>query len=364
MNLRLARQVLKHLRIRQATSLNPRRRIAARIAARWLEAGIREELDVLWRLSVLEGVVSVPNGSWGRMGRRGLVKARETFSDMGNSIHPDWLSDENTGMYNVLKAKADAAIRSFGVTFAEGEDLLTSMIAGLGVNHDEIEVPPAQTAGKLFANGIMSGVETPKSIAMGPLAKYVGQRASNMAKKTRGETEMPVDEDGEEIPLEEGERNDFDQTSDFDEVREVLGEVVFKHLNLPLSKKIRALMKATWHDSPPMLKWLEIVEEEHRYPTAKEMGILFGANPDKPGQGAVFLSRHWKPRWAKFFKVFWSRPKLLEEIEIYLAKQGIQWEMNKPRDIEMDSLLKPRSDRPRLGSVDFMLDLFARESVL
>lgn len=347
MNLRIALRLQKMLRTRHASGRTASQRRAAALALRWIQASLADEFDILWRLAVLEGAANVPAGAWTRMGRRGLTKARDTFS--AEALNPAWLSDKNSGMYNILKAKAEAAIRSYKVTFIEADDILTNMIAGLGVNLDVVGSKPVHSAGKTFAAGILSGKETPRTIAAGPLSKYVEQRVSNMKKKVRHEQQMPVDEDGMEL--------DFaapDDTADFSDVREVLAEVVFHQLNHPLSKKIRGLMRDTWHDSPPMLLWLDTIENERRFPTGKEIAEKSGISPP------AFTARHWRPRWQKFFKVFWSRPRLLDEIERFLAKQGLRWEMVKPTGSEMDSFLKTRSDRPRLGSSDFILNLLGR----
>jgi len=117
--------------------------------------------------------------------------------------------------------------------------------------------------------------------------------------------------------------------------------VVFRHTHDPVGSKVRDLMRAAWHDSPPMLQWLSIVEGQHRYPTQKEVAEKAGIRP------SPFHQRHWKPRWKKFLQALKSKPRLLTMMEEKASDYGIYWDASSLRGVDMDSLLSPRPDRPR-----------------
>jgi hypothetical protein len=352
MNIRLALQVLRHLK--KVRLASPAARQAAALSLRWVQAGFDAEMDIVWRLAVLEGVAGVPAGTWVKKGRRALMDARATLGDVGmpGELNPAWLTDADSGLYRRLKAIANRAIGQVKGTF-EADDVLTIMVTGLGINLDEVAAKPAYETGVFLRANVLNGVESPGDAA-GPLGKFVVQRVMNLKKKVRLEQQLPVSDEGVELDLAAPEAEDG---ADFNSVREVLAEVVFHHLSHPLSKKIRRMMRDTWEDSPPMIYWLDSVEGVFgapRFPTGKEIAAKFGISPN------AFSRNHWMNRWRTFFTKFWNSQRLIAEIEQFLASQGLTWELVKPTADEMDVFLAPRHDRPKLGSDDLLLRIFGR----
>ena len=81
-------------------------------------------------------------------------------------------------------------------------------------------------------------------------------------------------------------------------------------------------MRASWSKSQPMLIWLDMVENQGRFPTQREVAEMAGIT------ASAFRVRHWKPNWIKFFKDFRAKPQYLKYIQEAAAEFGIKWDPN------------------------------------
>lgn len=133
-----------------------------------------------------------------------------------------------------------------------------------------------------------------------------------------------------------------------------LAEAVFHNLHDPVGVKIRDLMRASWHDSPGMLEWLNIVETEKRFPTKKEVADRIGQNP------AVFHARHWKPRWKTFLLDLRSKTTLLKALQDRAADAGLNWTPENLLKSDPDSLLAPVPGRSKPRAAMFHQVLASR----
>ena len=334
MNLRLARQVLRSLKQSSETPL------AIRLATRWIRAGMADDYDRLIRAGVLEGAAGVPEGSWMRQGARGLVKAQATF-ETASSMDPAWFSPSNSGVYRALLSGVKKNLSTMGIR-SEVEDVLHAAIMGIGVHNQKVQAIP-YAVGKYLSAGIKSGAETPDKVSA-LMSNFIKKKMLTELKAVGREQIVEPDETGlENEPVPSGTGEDFG---------DALMHLMFESPSDPLSRKIRSLMRAAWHDSPPMLLWLDTVENKRYIPSKLEIADALGIAL------TGLTANHWKPRWKKFFSALWSRQALVDSISERFESQGIDWD---PASVataeEMEALLPSRAKH---GS-DLLLRLFGRQ---
>lgn len=166
--------------------LTAEQRSFLRLAARYIAGNVdNAEYDLIARLQLLEGAAGLaapgPNaGTWWKMGRRGLRKARDHFA--GTDIDPSWLSEGKTGLIGKTYAMVLREFRSWGGGSADApasspEDIVQNGIMGLTKSGDA-----SSSSGPLFlyfgaknkgtlGKNIPEGNVTPSQIA-GAVAKY------------------------------------------------------------------------------------------------------------------------------------------------------------------------------------------------
>jgi fructosamine-3-kinase len=99
-------------------------------------------------------------------------------------------------------------------------------------------------------------------------------------------------------------------------------------------------MRASWHDSEPMLLWLDIIENEHRFPTQKEVAQKAGMAPP------AFQVNHWKKRWRKFFNDIRYKTSLIRRLQEAAVERGLFWDPKELATAEIETILAPRAKRP------------------
>jgi hypothetical protein len=308
---------------------------------------MERDFDILLRLQILEGAAGVPADTWMKLRRRGgLAAAQSHFEDQGQTkINPDWFSPSDQGVFSTVNARVSDMIRKLGLRRVQSVDIINGYLMGLGVNLDAGVKRPAYAAGQSKADGILGGTESPLQIAKGPLSKYFVNKVWPEQRKQKDDL-MPQDDEGRTKDY--SDEYDSQAPPDFgapsysgDAFGEFLAETVFRNLHNPVGVKVRDLMRSSWHNSPPMLQWLDIVETEHRYPTQKEVAEKAGIGP------SPFRARHWAPRWKKFMLDLRRQPTLLKALKNEALEDGIVWDDSSLHEMDPDSLLTSRSDRPR-----------------
>jgi len=378
MSIEIRAELLKSLSGKVADTEPP----ARRLATRWVKGGVEKDFDIQLRLQVLEGVASKTvvmsteiddegksirrvskapqQGEWAKHPRTGLKRAKQYFSGLlanGKTlaVDPDWFSPGNSGVYPIVYRCVQHEITSLKLRVVEPLDIIASGLMGLGSNLD-VGKANAYSVGVAKAGKIVKGQDTPLTVAKGPLCKSFRNRVWREERKQR-QVRIPVNEKGDEMvpqdPVEDPNLLSYDP----DEFGEFLAEVVFRHPHDPVGSKVRDLMRAAWHDSPPMLLWLSTVEKEHRYLTPKDLAKAiqekrrrYPTQKDVAEQSNItpsaFHQRHWKPRWKKFLQALKSRHSLLTQMEEKASEYGVYWDASFLRSVDMDSLLSPRPDRP------------------
>lgn len=337
-------QALRALRSRVASaSLKPSLRVMLRLASRWLQASMESDMDMLMRIQVLEGAAGVPVGSWMKLQRKGMQLAQQHFE--GKPVDPSWFAlGTNTGMYALVYRAVQKGIDVAKYRHVDPLDMINSGLMGIGANIDGDEIKrPCYAAGLKASSGIQSGSETPTKVAAGFLGRIFYNKVFAL-KGQQKELQLPTNEEGEVMNIADpsydpnalpGESYDAESFGEF------LAEMVFHNLHDPLGMKVRDLMRATWIDDASMIAWLDIIEQERRFPTKKEVSERTGINP------AVFQARHWVPRWKVFLKALRTKTVILNALQERARDEGITWDPDSVQDADPSSLLTPRSDRAR-----------------
>lgn len=325
MNIRMAHFILKSLR--KASIKDPR----LRVAARWIQASLDKEYDQFLRAQILEGAAGVRTDTWWKNGARGLRKAKQYFEDKGASVDPKWFDPGNTGMVGILKSAIARASRSSGLD-VDPDEVLNNALMGLSFDSSRFNLKrPPYEAGKRLSEKIMSGQETPRSVAAGKLKAYLVRKVLTEAKTLkRFHQQLPQGLEGQEIDIadtREEERN----AGDF------LLSLIFWQPNDPLGKKIRDFMRKTWADmggSPQvsMNTWLDIVEQEGRIPDKKEVArkTPHPKDPTKSISVQTFVQRHWPRAWRHVFDSLWNNKQLLSQLQKRYEEERIPWFQEKP----------------------------------
>jgi len=343
---------------RVASSRSSQQATMLRLATRWLRAGLERDMDILLRLQVLEGAAGVPVDTWMKKQKRGMAEAQTFFE--GQPLDPSWFISTNTGMYDIIFSLVQSTINKLKLRRVDPLDVISGYLMGLGVNITGPGVKrPAYAAGTKLADGILSGTETPVRVAKGTLGRYFINKVWPEQRKQK-DVSMPVDDDGaafdvadttQDLNLDPGQIN-----YGHDAFGEFLAEIVFKDLHDPLGVKIRDLMRATWHSSPPMLIWLDTVENEHRFPTKRETAEKAGMTP------GAFGASHWIPRWKKFLAELKTRRNIQDDLADRAREEGIAWSPEQVTELDPDDLMTTKTYRmkPRSAAQDLALLFLSR----
>jgi len=335
MNLITKIAVLKLLRTKVASQgLN---RNAVALATRWVQAGVEKDFDILMRLQVLEGAAGVPVDSWMKKQRMGLAMAQAHFENQ--SLDPNWFSPTNTGLYNIVFSCIQSTIKRYQFRLVEPLDILASNLMGLGANLDPGRIRPCYATGQVLSDGIKDGRETPIGVAKSKLCKIFSNKVT-VEKRKNKDMNMPTNDEGMIMDIPDTREESISAPSDSVEIGHLLAEVVFHNLHDPLGVAIRDVMRASWHDSEPMLLWLDIIENEHRFPTQKEVAQKAGMAPP------AFQVNHWKKRWRKFFNDIRYKTSLIRRLQEAAVERGLFWDPKELATAEIETILAPRAKRP------------------
>lgn len=326
------------LQIRLAGVSDPEQRMALRVATRWLTAGMEKEYDIMLRLQVLEGAAGVPLDTWWKKGARGLGIAQKSFEQ--ETLKPEWFDPALSGMFGVVQGILHTVINQYHLSITP-YDMINNALMGipLDASAPRETLRAAYESGRVLAAKIRGGQETPISVARGKLGTYLARKVLAEYKHIRLEQiGLP-----EKLDKEPGDI-DIPDVPDEKDFGDAMTVIFFHSHGDTLSLKLRNLMRASWAESPPMLRWLQIVEDENRWPQGKEIADEFGI-------GAGFISNHWKPRWKKFLKELWRRKDLMGQLEDRMDRMGVVWNPKMPEGDQFLELLR-RRDKPKTASSD------------
>ena len=323
---------MNQLQLHQAlhSLLKQSSRIASiRIAVRWLKANLMSDAknyDIFFRLQILEGALGAREGQWWIKGRAGLVEAAKAAE--GLNLSPDWLDSGNTGMFRLLYNSIENHINRHGVSALSPDDIIQSALMGMGVNNNTTK-KPAYEAGVKNSAKIKNGDESPKSIAVGTLSKWLVRKVINEAVYNK-----QILQNNEESGYSSRSqvRHNEEGVSIFDTLKlnknieeeslKYLINLFFFDRNNPISKKVRNFMKETWEGTQQekmMDIWLETIQKKQR-PVKQKITEQAGVPPQD------FVG-YFRTAWKRFFMKLKRNTSLVRLLDNHLASLGLEFSL-------------------------------------
>lgn len=312
--LRAIHSLLLELEEAAATSDNP----AYRIAYRWVQATGSDDLDLAFRLAILEGA-ALPKEKWGRWSgdtALGLREAQEAFAE--TNISDKWFKRTNTGFYKKLLDTAARPLTSSklsGVTDLSAEGILTNAITGITKSGGTRK--PLATIGKNLAEGIKDGTETPQKV-LKPATTWVWNHAlTEIRDYKRSKDRYRQDYSGEGNI---GDRGIADKKLWEKDKLTWFAQVFFDPTD-QLGVKIRDWLRDEFGKMPGgkyLVWWLDESIKQRKQLTQRDVAQHFGVKSQGLsnyfGEGA-HTSR------SKAIENFWSTP-LADELEKRFVEEG------------------------------------------
>lgn len=286
----------------------------ARIAYKWAKRASSDKLDLMVRLSMLEGAAGVTPGSWSDNPSQGLNKAVDHFA--GSSLDPTWLSKQSQGVYNHLLRSAQSILRSSrveGVTDLSAEEVLTSALMGMG-RSEGTKKRVFYEAGKGMAHGILTGAESPMQATRGKANTYLRNSVLTEIKTYRRREDVYRLDTDDEMSV--GDRGIRDEHLWEKSKGQFFSDVMFDpndHLGQSIQRWVRNFLGRqkgdkyllTWFD-----KSLAAREPISQVDVAKEFGIA-----------PTGLGRYFKPALKALQDAFW-RTDFAKQLEDRFFEEG------------------------------------------
>lgn len=299
--------------LKEASRLNPK--VASlRIAYLWVKRASDALLDLMFRLSMLEGAAEVSPGRWSDNPNRGIKQASDHFS--GTRLDPSWLTKDDTGLYGRLLSLAESLMRSSGV---EGvaelapDEVLINAYMGLRRGGGGRKTRLLYEAGKSLGDKIPSGQETPRS-AYNKASRFIKNKVLDEIKiyqRDKARHRLDYGDEGET-----GDRGIADKGL----WEKSKGEFFSRTLLDPsdrLGERIRRWIRdffSKQKGSKYLLSWLDQSLKKGRPATQVEVAEEFGI-------AATGLGRYFKPALSKLESAFW-RSSLADELEDAFVAEG------------------------------------------
>jgi len=297
-------QTLRKLREAMLSDPSP----VLRIAYKWAKRASDATLDLMFRLSMLEGAAGVTPGSWSDNPSRGLDQATDHYSV--SDVDPDWLSTRDQGVYRYLLRMTQAILRSSGlegVSDLSADEILINAYMGLA-RSGGTKKRVLYEAGKALAAGINSGVESPMKAAGGKAKVYIRNKALDEIKTYRRKRDRYRIDIGEEGSVED--RGIRDERI-WDKSRgEYFTQVLFDpsdRLGQQIRRWVRDFLGKV-RGSKYLQAWFDMSLEARRPVSQRDVANVFGVAP-------TGLGRYFKPGLKKLQDAFWRTDyaELLED---------------------------------------------------
>lgn len=179
----------------------PRLSLPILVVAFLLREGKAVSLDVLARVSVLEGIAGMKPGTW----MKDTIPTREIVEVFGPGVKATWLSPRDSGLVTAVRRSLEPLLRNTSVT---ADDILQPAIVGLGSKGDLSRLPLFHGVGRapgFTVAKVRSGQLQPRDVL--PVAKsYARRRAIDVL---RSEARKPGIMRVEPDELKPGDRSDL-----------------------------------------------------------------------------------------------------------------------------------------------------------
>lgn len=164
------------------------RQLASAVCARYFTASVERvaawSMDMLARLSILEGAAGVSPGTWLRQKGRGFGIALDHF---GPKLAASWVSTTNQGVYDKALAAATKILRS--VSGSDPHDLVQDMISGSSSSGGPARSRLFYSVGaalRKYENDLSAGAMTPDNRRVkGAIDNWVTRAGRDVVKSLR-----------------------------------------------------------------------------------------------------------------------------------------------------------------------------------
>ena len=346
MQLREIQRAIRELRIAmQVKTASFGVRVAQRVAMRWLIASQNTQYDIMLRLQILEGVAGIPVRTWWDKGKKGLAVAAKHFAESGSKLNPDWLTERNTGSYELTATML--------AKLAKGKiqplDVIHSALFGIPLDPSL----PKETliklyeVGKHLKQGILDGKETPRKVMSGLGGRFLRQSVLHELKKLKT-LSLDVEIEDEETETFLDQQRAPDLWVNKDEIWSFLAKWWLDPSD-PLGGALRAAMKKSWQgweNGKLLSRWLDESVKKGSMLSSSEAAKMFNT------QAGNWISNYMKPGFARVAGELKKQSKILNEINRRLLALGFtevdltfdEESIPHPKDINPDRL--PGGGRP------------------
>jgi hypothetical protein len=134
----------------------PRLHLASLVVAFLIKNARPTTLDLLARVSVLEGIAGVKPGTW----MRDKVPEKEIVEVFGDGVQETWLSRRDSGLVTAVRRSLEPLLKNTMVT---ADDILQGALIGLGASGEVTRMP------LFFGVGRAPGFSIEKVKCYGPI---------------------------------------------------------------------------------------------------------------------------------------------------------------------------------------------------
>ena len=150
-------------------------------------------LDLLARVSVLEGIAGVKPGAW----MRNVVPEKEIVEVFGPRVKATWLSPRDSGLVTAVRRSLEPLLRN---TTTTADDILQPAIVGLGASGELSRLPLFHGVGKapgFTVEKVRSGALVPRDVL--PVARAYARRRAIDVLRAQARRPQVVRVDGDEV---------------------------------------------------------------------------------------------------------------------------------------------------------------------
>ncbi|TPV94731.1 MAG: hypothetical protein B7733_13690 [Myxococcales bacterium FL481] len=150
-------------------------------------------LDLLARVSVLEGIAGVKPGTW----MKDTIPKREIVEVFGDGVKETWLSARDSGLVTAVRRSLEPLLRN---TTTTADDILQPAIIGLGASGERSRMPLFYGVGKapgFTVAKVKAGTLGPRDVL--PVARAYARRRAIDVLRTQARRPQMVRVDGDEV---------------------------------------------------------------------------------------------------------------------------------------------------------------------
>jgi hypothetical protein len=277
------------------------------ISQRYLRASIASALEMVARAQILEGAAGLPQGTWSKNPRQGLIQAKLHFSE--TDIDPTWFLPTN--LYKAAQEAMQSVQRQYKMSVSP-EDVLQGFMAGIGAKGEQV-LSLFRYAGITRGEEIIRGSGSPDDIE-GTVRAYAANRAMSYAKThaRRQKNLKPDDTENSPGSLE----NLREQDQDAILIEALLGRDAIGRELRSFCYKIVLAMKPGIAEYG--LEWLNLIARNGKVP--KQRDILYAMGREIDSKNQVAVGRALKSVLAAITKAAKRSPDFQDTLQTVLTK--------------------------------------------